>query len=174
MALLCVNGGAGYTRASTDLKEPNVVYWNHTCLGRDSFIKRLLSTHYVPGIVGSQTPNHFMVQTVTPITQMHSRNDLRKGIQISSAICVDGRRDICCRWALTCPSVLGKPQFIPSVPVSYQLASAVTVKIVPVWMIYGPLSFEDQVKLDLLELESSPCKDNTMSKTHGHQEDWYS
>ena len=66
------------------------------------------------------------------------------------------------------------PQFIPNVPVSYQLAFAVTVKIVPVWMIYGSFSFEDQVKLDLLELESSPCKDNTMSKTHGHQEDWYS
>lgn len=105
---------------------------------------------------------------------MHSRSDLRKGIQISSAICVDGRRDICCRWALTCPGVLGEPQFIPNVPVSYQLAFAVTVKIVPVWMIYGSFSFEDQVKLDLLELESSPCKDNTMSKTHGHQEDWYS
>lgn len=31
---------------------------------------------------------------------------------------------------------------------------------------------EDQEKLDLLELESSPGKDNTMSKTHGHQEDF--
>ena len=79
-----------------------------------------------------------MIQTVTPVTQMHSRNDLRKGIQISSAICVDGRRDISYRWALTWPGVLGEPQFIPDVPVSYQLASAVTVKIVPVWMIYSP------------------------------------
>lgn len=144
----------------------------HTCLGRGSFIKRSLSTHYVPGIVGSQTPNHSVIQTVTHVTQMHSRSDLRKETEISSVICVGGSRDISCRCALTGPGVLGEPQFIPGVPVSYQLASAVTVKIVPVWIIYGPLSFENQVKLDPLELESSPGKDNTTSKTHGRREDF--
>ena len=86
VALLCVNCAADFKKACTDLKEPNVMYRNLTYLGAHSFIRCLLSTYYMPDIVGSIRLNHFMTQTVVYITQIHSRNDHRKGIQISSVM----------------------------------------------------------------------------------------
>ena len=172
MAPLCVNGGAGYTRACTDLKEPYVVYWNPHLLRKRLIYQTFAEHPLCARHCGESDTKYSVIQTVIHVTQMHSRSDLRKETEISSVICVGGRRDISCRCALTGPGVLGEPQFMPGVPVSYQLASAVTVKTVPVWIIYGPLSFENQVRLDPLELESSPGKDNTTSKTHGRREDF--
>lgn len=86
MALLCVNCAADFKKACTDLKESNVMYRNLIYLGAHSFTRCLLSTYYMPGIVGSIRLNHFMTQTVVYITQIHSRNDHQKGIQISSVM----------------------------------------------------------------------------------------
>lgn len=106
--LFSVNGGAGYPRASTDLKEPNVS--TGITLWKGSFVNVCWTPLSAADCFGSQAWYSYDSDYCTHNCQMHSRNDLRKGCSLSvRSIWWEGH--VSYGWALTWPGVLGAPVY---------------------------------------------------------------